>query len=422
MNCRQIALLGLLAAFGAACASDPSDSAPPNDAAGIVAEVGASRASLGANSSGTAVLLSDWKWRDVTGSMQALKDAGYTALQLAPHTATCSGAFGGRGFDPSDFASFDGGFGTERELAQLIGKAHDIGLQVYASMVMNHMCTHGDYQYARFGSNDFHRNGGISDFNNQYQLENNDLVGLNDLAQESGYVRGELFNYLVKTNNMGFDGYRWDAAKHVPLWFWRDHVLNNVNAWGKYSFGEVFNGNPDYLQGYVNTGMAVTDFSLYFAMKNAFTFGGDLTTLDGAGFAARNGARALTFVENQDVDAPSNRYLAYAFIAGYPGYPMFANVDTRDSNLNNLAFIHNSKAFGSYLSRWKERDVLIFERQGNLVVGINQSGSWQSRWIDTSWSGTKLHDYTGHTSDVYTSQDRRVLVSIPPTGWVMLSP
>jgi hypothetical protein len=131
---------------------------------------------------------------------------------------------------------------------------------------------------------------------------------------------------------------------------------------------------------------------------------------------------ALTFVENHDVPAPTNRNLALAFVAGYPGYPMFANVDLHDGAINNLVWVHGHKAYGPYVNRWKEHDVLVFERAGHLLVGINQTGSEQQRWVSTSWSSTQLHDYAGHTRDVWTAQDARVLVEIPPMSYVMLAP
>ena len=376
----------------------------------------------GTGVAGVAVALTGWRWQDVMSNLPAIRDAGYTAVLLSPHTATCSGAFGGQGYDPSDFRSFDGGFGSEYDLGWLVRTAHYYGLQVYANMVMNHMCTHGDYSYAHFSWNDFHHDGQIANWSDTWSLENQDLFGLNDLAQESTYVRGELWNYLVKTNDLGFDGYRFDAVKHVPLWYWRDHVVSNTNAWGKYNFGEVYDANLDTLGTYASAGMAVTDYNLYFAMKNAFGFGGDLGSLDGAGFAARNGAMALTFVENHDVGAPTNRLLAYAFIAAYPGYPLFANADIHDAALSNLAWIHKNHAYGAYINRWREHDVLAFERQGNLLAAFNQSGDWRSVWVSTSWSSTKLHDYSGHTSDVWTAGDARVQVSIPPGSYVMLAP
>ncbi len=372
--------------------------------------------------SGTAVTLQGWRWWDVKNNMGQIKAAGYSAILLSPHTASCSGPFGGQGFDPSDFRSFDSGFGNTWELQEVIRVAHAKGIQVYANMIMNHMCTHGDYKYDRFGWNDFHHNGQLTDWNDTWSLENRDMVGLNDLAQESAYVQGELWNYLVKTNDMGFDGYRWDGAKHVPRWYWGQHVTNNVRAWGKFNFGEVYDASLDLLQSYVDSGMAVTDYNLYFKIKDAFSFGGDLATLDGAGFAMRRGDAAVTFVENHDSGPPTNRLLAYAFLAGYPGYPFFANQNVFDKTMNNLVWIHANKASGAYMNRWKERDVLVFERQGNLLVGINQSNAWQTRWVDTSWSSTQLHDYAGHVGNVGTAPDRRLQISIPPMSYVMLAP
>lgn len=74
------------------------------------------------------------------------------------------------------------------------------------------------------------------------------------------------------------------------------------------------------------------------------------------------------------------------------------------------------------INRWKERHVLIFEREGNLVVGINQSSEWQTRWIDSSWSSTNLHDYAGHAADTWVYADRRVQIVIPPMSYVMFAP
>ena len=366
--------------------------------------------------------LQGWRWQEIIASIPAIRDAGYTAILLSPHTASCSGPFGGQGYDPSDFTSFDGGFGGEAELVELLRVAHDSNVLVYANMVVNHMCAGRDYTYRRFSWNDFHHNGPIVNWTDPAQLENNDLEGLNDLAQESDYVRVELANYFKKTDAMGFDGYRFDGAKHVPHWYWRDDVAPNVRAAGKFSFGEVYDANLDLLQGYADTGMAVTDYNLYFAMMRAFTLDGDLAALDGAGYALRNAAAAVTFAENHDVAPPTNRLLSYAFLAGYPGYPMFAGIDLHDGAINNLVWVHNHLATGSYINRWKEHNVFAFERLGHLIVGINQSATWETRWIDTSWASTVLHDYSGHAVDTETAGDRRLKLAIPPMSYVMFAP
>jgi alpha-amylase len=369
---------------------------------------------------GVLFVANGWRWHDVMAAMPAIKSAGYTAVQISPHSASCAGGYG-QGYDPYDFTNFDSGFGSASELQWLVGTAHWYGLHIYADMVMNHMCPR-DFRYPRFSWNDFHHNGGIVDWDDPWERENKDLFGLNDLAHESPYVRGELFNFLVKTNYVGFDGYRWDAARHVPHWYWRDHVVNNVRSWGKYNYGEVFSGDLGELGSYVATGMAVTDYALYFALRDAFRFEGDLSRLVGAGYAAVDGANALTFAENHDVGPPRNGLLAYAFLAAYQGYPAFFRPNLGAVEIKNLVWIHEHKARGRVVHRAAERDVLVFEREGNLLAGFNQSGEWQSRWVSTSWNSTRLHDYAGRAGDVWTAGDGRVLLSIPPMSYVMLSP
>jgi alpha-amylase len=371
--------------------------------------------------SGTLADLHGWLWQDIAANLPRLKQMGFTAVQLSPHTATCGGQYSD-GYDPSNFDKFWNRFGDQGQLQYAIGTAHYFGLQIYADMIFNQMCTHPDYRYDRFSWNDFHHDGTISDWNNQWQLENCDLFGLNDLAQESDYVRGELWNYLVATNNLGFDGYRLDAVKHVPQWYWRDHVVSNLRGWGKYVYGEVYDGDNDYLQSYADLGMAVTDYSLYFALRSAFSYGGDVSQLDGAGYAMRNGAGALTFVENRDVPAPQNRSLARAFIAAYVGYPEFT-VDLNDGELANLAWVHGHLAYGNYLQRWKNHDVLVFERENHLLAGFNQGGDWAHVTLQTTWwGGQRLHDYSGHAGDQTVGDGGWVSIDIPPVGYVMLAP
>jgi alpha-amylase len=166
--------------------------------------------------------------------------------------------------------------------------------------------------------------------------------------------------------------------------------------------------------------MAVTDYNLYDAMNAGFRFGGDVGRLEGRGFAESRGDAALTFVENHDVGAPPNRYLAYAFLAAYPGYPMFSAAAIDDPTLKNLVWVHRYKALGRVFNRYSARDFIVFEREGNLLAGINQSGDWVHVWVSTSFSNRGLHDYAGHVNDVWVAGDGRVEVHIPPMSWVML--
>jgi alpha-amylase len=114
--------------------------------------------------------------------------------------------------------------------------------------------------------------------------------------------------------------------------------------------------------------------------------------------------------------------LAYAFISAYPGYPSFYNVLLNDKAINNLVWIHENLAKGTYINRYKDRNTLIFERAGHLLAGINQSETWSHQWVQTSWRNMKLHDYSFHVEDKWTNNDGYVEVWIPPMSYVMLAP
>ncbi|HSC71773.1 MAG TPA: alpha-amylase domain-containing protein, partial [Candidatus Methylomirabilis sp.] len=161
---------------------------------------------------------------------------------------------------------------------------------------------------------------------------------------------------------------------------------------------------------------------LYFAIRDNFRFGGNLAALDGAGIAGADGPDALTFVQNHDVGPPMNRLLAYAFIAAYPGYPAFFDVDLNDSAINNLVWIQNTLAAGPYTNRYKDADTIIFSRGDRLLAGINQRGSWVNKWVQTPWVNTQIHDYTGHVQDERTNQDGWVELWLPPQGYIMMAP
>lgn len=157
-------------------------------------------------------------------------------------------------------------------------------------------------------------------------------------------------------------------------------------------------------------------------MIDAFRFGGDLATLDGAGVAGADGDNAVTFVQNHDVGPPENRLLAQAFTAAYPGYPGFYDVDLRDPGLNNLVWIQNTLATGPYVNRWKDANSIVFTRGANLLAGINQGGSPVQHRVKTGWRNTELHDYSGHVPNQHTDSDGWVDLPIPELSFVMMAP
>jgi alpha-amylase len=56
----------------------------------------------------------------------------------------------------------------------------------------------------------------IGNYRDRWEVQNCELAGLADLRTESDYVRGKIAEYLNAMLAMGVDGFRIDAAKHMP--------------------------------------------------------------------------------------------------------------------------------------------------------------------------------------------------------------
>ncbi|MWG36914.1 alpha-amylase domain-containing protein [Halomarina oriensis] len=385
-------------------------------------------------------------WTTVRGDLSTIAAQGYDAIQVPPaqfsRVYEYEREYTGEkydpplGYQPLDLLDFDSEFGTESEYRAMVDEAHAQGLEVIADAVINHMAAGGDTfdrevtlaDLPQFGSDDFHPECSI-DYSSDYSVEGCWLVGLRDLKHESSYVRGELQKYVQKYLDVGVDGIRWDAAKHVPESFFADHA----NQWASdvYTVGEVipesYDGKSrlDYLQGYADTGMSVTDYRLYNVMRYEVFTGpdGDMSRLAGAGFVNRDPFRAVTFAGNHDSPDPTQSLLAHAYILTYEGYPRVYSEDygVDDDAIENLLWIRNNLASATAYDRLTDADVYAFERYNNVLVAINNSTSWQSRTAYTSWRDTDLNDYTGN-QNARADGNGYVDLSVPPEGYVALAP
>jgi len=378
-------------------------------------------------------------WNRVANQADSISNVGYDAVWVQQPCKPNSPS--SNGYNPKNHRNFDQtSFGNEWEFSNMADSLHNASggyTKLYVDTVLNHMGTSdpstGAYPY--FSSQDFHYPKSVG----QDRLDGQ-LAGLWDLDQDKGYVRGELYRYVKKISDLGADGYRWDAAKHIPQWFWRDEANRWANDLNMFRVGEVFDGNTDFLMNYVNQwsggewrGQNVFDYPLFYALKGNFKYGGDLrnvrdTIENGNCVLGRNSTRACTFVENHDTGYPSNKKLAYAFILTAPGYPFvydnhadYDGISFDQGYLGNLVWIKNNLAGGALYFRHADQNNLIYERNNNLLMGINQSSSWTEQWVYTTWRNQSLNDYSG-SKIAWVNGDGWVKVTIPPGGYTALAP
>ena len=113
----------------------------------------------------------------------------------------------------------------------------------------------------------FHDRCQITDWHNQWQVENCRLCDLPELKQENDYVKNTLLEWIHNVvANYNIDGIRIDTVPEVPKWFWDEFKA----AAGVFQIGEVFNGNPTYVSDYQNHLESVFNYPLYYSMKDGF--------------------------------------------------------------------------------------------------------------------------------------------------------
>ena len=209
----------------------------------LVMLVGTARAAS-FNPRDTSVQMFQWGWNDVaTECTQWLGPQGYGAVQISPPGASKNVNSWWGVYQPVNYRNLTSRMGTAAQLQGMIDTCHAAGVRVYADVVVNQMAdgsgtatdgstwNAGTLSYPFFSANDFHADCriGPDDYNSsagRSQVMNCRLEGMPDLASESGYVQGEVADYMRRLLNMGVDGFRIDAAKHMPA----SALLNILNA------------------------------------------------------------------------------------------------------------------------------------------------------------------------------------------------
>lgn len=280
----------------------------------------------------------------------SLADQGYSHLQISPAQKSLNnGKWWGR-YQPVDFAVIDG-LGDEAQLRTLTSKAHDCNVRVIADVVFNHMTNQPPAYDAT--ANTFNFNGlSAGDFRPKCDHDirwddgnRNDEIfcwlngDLPDLKQENASVQNVQNNHLTKLLDLGIDGFRFDAAKHMSNDALQMYVneINAASGGRAWNYLEVIEDSDTQGEDY-NQIAAVTDFRLYNSLKAAFSFGGDLRSLRVPN--AMDDARSVVFGINHDTDPaihdqPLNAYadredavLASAFVLAHEaGVPLVLNSD-----------------------------------------------------------------------------------------------
>lgn len=255
-----------------------------------------------------------WHGGDFAGLQAALPDIasmGFSGVWITP-VIEQHHAHGYHGYWGWDFEKVDPHLGDEASLASLADALHARGMRFMVDTVVNHTGPYGRSCPSFPNAADYHRLGTITDYGDPNQVENGDLAGLPDLAQENASVAERLERqtaWLLRVTKA--DGLRLDTAKHVPRWY--------LERWGRaagtFVLPEVLDGDATTVAGYAQLLGSALDFPLHFALRDVFGTALDASKLGGvfSQDARYPDARLLgTFLDNHDVP----RFLCHAAGAG----------------------------------------------------------------------------------------------------------
>jgi alpha-amylase len=395
----------------------------------------------------------NWHYREIIDSVKSIYDAGYGAILIPPPLySDPQGDQWWQRYQPKDYRILLSHLGGKPELEELIKVCHQMNppIRVYADLVINHMANenrpdrfnfpgdaelkkyfaqpdlyeanrlYGDLKEGLFSTFDFNHRGNIDDWSNRTEVQYEDLSGLPDL-KDSPWVleqQRKMFDAMI---DVGFDGFRIDAIKHLT-----EHMVDNFadqpEISKKFLFGEVLTGGDRdeniFLKPFLReTWISAYDFPLFQTMREAFNFGGSLKRL--ARPENEDNAlpwhRAVTFVVNHDVPYNDgfrswlfdrqNEHLAYAYILGKDGGVPLIFSDHNESagkypedrdrwtkilqrpDLSQMIRFHNA-LHGQPMATLYESDMVLVFRRGNAgIVAINKGGT--EAWVEFSTWGLK---------------------------------
>ena len=107
----------------------------------------------------------------------------------------------------------------------------------------------------------------ITDWSNQWQVENRRFLGLPDLNQENEFVAQTFLTWIREIiNKYNIDGIRVGTIMQVPKTFW--DLFRK--AAGVFQIGEAFNGDVNYIKDYQNYLDSIFNYPLYYSIQSSY--------------------------------------------------------------------------------------------------------------------------------------------------------
>lgn len=402
-------------------------------AAALVAPAAPATAAAPGERDVTAVLF-EWKFDSVAAACtDSLGPAGYGFVQVSPPQEHIQGPQWWTSYQPVSY-KIAGRLGDRTAFKRMVDTCHAAGVKVVADSVINHMAAAdgtgtGGSSYTKYGYPGIYSGADmddcratISNYQDRGNVQNCELVQLADLDTGEAYVRGRIAGYLNDLLSLGVDGFRIDAAKHMPAADLADikSRLTNPGAYWKqeaiFGAGEAV-GPAEYLgNGDVQEFRYARDLKRVFRSEN-------LAYLKnfGEAWGYMPGGQSGVFVDNHDTERGGDTLsykdgsaytLANVFMLAWPygspdvhsGYE-WTDKDAGPPNGGSVSACYadgwkcqhawrevssmvafRNAARGQAVTHWWDNggDQIAFGRGSKAYVAINHEGAALTRTFQTS--------------------------------------
>lgn len=372
-------------------------------------------------------------WQGIIDNMDYIKNLGVTAIWISPPQANeplsrTGDEAGYHGYYTKDYYSTDTHFGSLAKLKELINLAHSNGIKMIIDAVPNHTADYLEPFATAYSSESYmpaapfnnaawyHHNGDILNYDNYTQLVNNDMGGLDDLAQENPEVSNALIQaYLFWIKDVGFDAVRVDAASSI----YKNFLSDFEKALGVATFGEVFNGNVDFVSDFQKYEWGVLDFPLFFAARDVFAKDVGFTRIKeilDQDNKYVNPQNLITFIDNHDRDrflcVADDSYeklrMALAFIFTVRGIPdvyygteqnLYGNGEILETA--GIANTYNREMMSSFDQNTTTYKYVQRLSEIRKICGAFNNGTQREMWCsDTVYAFSRRDDGSGEEAFV----------------------
>ncbi len=383
------------------------------------------------------VVLFGWRWSDIMHEAPFLAEHGYDAIKISPPSECVvrPGQPWWTVYQPVSYR-LSQQFGSEEDFVQMVDFCHEYNLKVYADLVINHMAEYhdagenrgingGNFTRYHYGPlNDAQDEYNFSDFyhyamqgnreidtadyttlSGSWKLEHYDFLHLPKLNLKAPHVVRVLRSYLRYLLQLGIDGFRLDAAKHLSCKA-VEHILAGLRTKSgeiPFIYQEYYASAPDGIDlhslmlkyfklGYVTSfryGEIIADALL--GRKN------NLQTLVeysfGSGWINYPERRTVTVIDNHDTermmknmlsfkDNNHNAYvLAYIFMLAWPfGVPKIMSsfrFENHDDPFPTVPVWGNNQQTAGKTSPWVAQhrwdaiaNLVLFQRRTKSARGV----------------------------------------------------